>query len=71
MISELRGLKNFIDSPQKLFSPPWPINKSLNKKPANIAPAESIIRGKSIINGDSCISLIFNFFDYYSSHEMF
>ena len=31
--SELNGFRNLIDSPQKWFSPPWPINKSLNNKP--------------------------------------
>ena len=51
--SLLKGFKNLIDSPQNVLELSFPINKSLNKKPAKIAPIESKIKGKIIVNGDS------------------
>jgi hypothetical protein len=48
-----------IEPAQNKFSPPWPTKRSLNKKPANIAPIDNKTKGINITNGDSCVSSIF------------
>ena len=61
--SLLNGLRNFIASPQKLFSILLPINKSLNKKPAKIAPIDKIIKGLSFLSFTSSILVFLLLYD--------
>ena len=64
--SILNGFKNNIDSCQKFKLLPYPINNSLNKYPANIAPRDKRKSGNNITNGDSCIFSIDIFLLLYS-----
>ena len=54
----LKGSKKNIESFQKFPDESTPINKSLNKKPENIAPIAKIINGIIMISGDSCMLLL-------------
>ena len=51
--SVVNGSKKKIEPFQKSAKIPYPINKSLNKNPANIEPTARIINGTNITIGDS------------------
>ena len=59
--SLLRGSKNKIESRQKIYVFSYPINKSLNINPDDIAPIERINNGIKITGYDSCILSISKF----------